>query len=483
MTIDLEAWLDDSSAVRIILVEVGVNVLGSETVLYLSSGIFDDPSNIYDPIVNAESITMEERIDIGSNSSSTFGDIELFNYGGEIDGWIDYVWVNRRISVYLGDASWNRADFITIFDGIVEDIGFKDGNTINIKLRNKLERLNYPIYETKLGGTTVNAQEIVPICFGECFNVSPLLIDPATLRYKVHSGAIEDIIEVRDNGVPVSFTKFLSLGEFVLLQQPFGKVTASVQGDKPGGVWNKTVSKIIQRIATDFGGPAKFTGSDLDTVQLASFDSANAQPIGVYTQDRENTLTICEQIADSIGAQMIMTRTGQMQLKRIAFPPAGTPFEIKEADIVEGSLTISDKLEVAASFSVGVCKNYTIQENLETGIPDEHKSLFGRDFQVLTSTNSATSTLYRLTSIPKVKESYLLTESDGLNEAIRMKDLFSVPRYQYEMRGTPRLIQLTLGDTVRITHPRYNLNDGVLGIVTGLSINWSDLSVRLEILA
>lgn len=483
MTIDLAAWLDDSTALRIILVEVDVNISGSETTLYLSSSIFDDPINRYDSIVNGESITIEERIDIGSNSLFSFGDIELLNMGGEIDGWIDYIWVNRRIGVYLGDSSWDRADFITIFDGVVEDIGFKDGNTIGIKLRNKLERLNYPIYETRLGGTTVNSQEIVPLCFGECFNVSPLLIDPATLRYKVHSGPIEDIIEVRDNGVPVSITKYLSVGEFTLSQQPFGKVTASVQGDKPSGVWNTTVSKIIQRIVTSFGGPSKFVSGDLDTTQLNSFNASNTQPVGIYTQDRENTLTICEQIADSIGAQMIMTRSGQLQLKRIEFPPLGTPFEITQADIVDGSLYISEKLEVVASFSVGVCKNYTVQENLETGIPDAHKALFGRDFQSQTSSDSTTATLYKLTTIPKVKESYLLTEADGLNEAIRMKNIFSVPRYQYEMKGTPRLIQLALGDTVRVTHPRYNLDSGVLGVVTGISVNWSDLSVRLEVLA
>ena len=86
---------------------------------------------------------------------------------------------------------------------------------------------------------------------------------------------------MRDNGVPVAATKTIASGKFTLAAQPFGQVTCSVQGRK-ATVWDKTVSKVIQNIVLNYGGTNKLVSGDLDTAQLASFDTDNPQPIGLY---------------------------------------------------------------------------------------------------------------------------------------------------------------------------------------------------------
>lgn len=346
-------WLTDTTAIRCILVEAVSNTSSTDITHFLSTKPFIDGAagRSYDPIVASHSIQLIERISIDGSPSMSVGDIELHNNDGSLDAWLTHIWTNKPVTILIGDVRWFRSDFVTIFNGTIDDIDSRSWQTLNIKVRDKLQRLNTPLSEEKLGGTAINKNELIPLCFGECFNVTPLLSNPATLEYQVHNGAIEGIIEVRDNGVPVTATKNLTSGKFTLTTQPFGKVTASVQGDKPT-TWNTTVSKTIQRIVTAFGGSGKLTSSDLDLIQLTNFDSANNQPIGLYVDNRENTLSVCNAIASSVGAQLVMSRLGQLQLLKIELPATGTPFQIGVEDIVQDSMNITKKLPIKASYKV-----------------------------------------------------------------------------------------------------------------------------------
>ena len=196
------------------------------------------------------------------------------------------------------------------------------------------------------------------MCFGECHNVSPLLADPATLDYRVHNGQIESIIEMRSNGAPGTSTDTLSIGKFVPDVNPQGtKITVSVQGDKPSGIWLKTTKQIIERLVTDFGEVnSRFTAGDLDSSNLSTFDAANQQPIGVYLNSRENVKQLCDDIANSVGAQMAMSRPGKLQLHKIDLPPPGTPTQITTADIIDNTIAIAERPPVVAAVKVGLCK-------------------------------------------------------------------------------------------------------------------------------
>ncbi|MBA3756292.1 MAG: hypothetical protein H0X02_08745, partial [Nitrosomonas sp.] len=345
----------------------------------------------------------------------------------------------------------------------------------------KLQRLNTPMTEARLGGSTINKNELLPLCFGECFNVTPLLSDPATLEFKVHSGAIESILEVRDNGVPVAATKTVAQGKFTLAAQPFGQVTASVQGDKPS-TWNTTVSKIVQRIVTAYGGTNKLTSGDLDTVQLAAFDTANPQPAGVYMKDRDNTLSVCNSISSSVGAQLVMSRLGKLQLLKLELPAPGTPFDIGIDDILANSLSISRKLPVKAAFKVNYNRNWTLQPGLLTGIPESHKKIYATEYENETASDPTIKTAYKLDSEPVAVDTMLLTEADADDEAARLLDLYKTPRFIITFTGTARLVELTLGQAVTLTYPRFGLGSGKDGQVIGLSIDWSNLRVKVEAL-
>lgn len=235
-----QAWLKNDNAIRCVLVEVDVKqfVGGSVVTRYLSNTGYvtsatDTPANtIYLPYISG-GVKFTESLSVDGSFSLSYGDIELNNTSGNLDSWISDYWANRRIRVYIGDRTWVRDDFWLIFDGVVTGVDTRKRETLNLKLGDKLQRLNYPMTEAKLGGATSNADKLVPLCFGECHNVEPLLADPATHEYIVHNGTIEDIIEVRDNGVPVTVTEIPATGRFRLSSSPAGQITASVQGAVP----------------------------------------------------------------------------------------------------------------------------------------------------------------------------------------------------------------------------------------------------------
>jgi len=481
------AWLQNQNALRCILVEAVAKIAGVETTFYLSTrgyiteaGEAPASTNYVPCIVGGLQIT--ETLPLDGTASIAYGDIEIVNLDGSRDAWLDYVWANRSVKVYVGDVSWARADFQLVFDGILEDIDSKNYDKLNLKIRDKLQRLNGPISEAKLG-TGDNPDSLIPLTFGECCNVTPLLSNPATLEYQVHNGPIESIIEVRDNGVPVTgFTPSLATGKFTLTTAPAGIITCSIQGDKPSTYAN-TVAATSQRIVKDFGKvSSRFVSGDLDSANLSAFESANTQAIGVYLTARENIITIIQQLSSSIGAQATITREGKFALLRIVFPPAGTPTDIGEADILVNSLHISDRPAVRASTKVGYCKNWTVQNNLLTGIPEEHKKLFYDEYFTITQTDGTVVTDYKLDIEPIQRDTLLLNTTEATAEANRELDIYKTPRHVVSFDGFPQCLLLTLGQAVTITHHRFGLEAGKTGVVVSLQTDWINFKVTAGVL-
>lgn len=481
------AWLQSPSAIRCLLVEVAVSVSGVETVRYLSTlnyitdSAATPPNTAYMAVIGG-GVTISEKLSIDGSASLSFGDIEIDNTEGVRDSWLDDVWTNRSVNVFCGDVRWQRSQFRQVFSGTLAGISSRDRNTLNLALRDKLQRLNTPMSEAKLGGTTDNKDLLQPLCFGECHNIEPLLVDPATLTYQVHSGPIERIIEVRDNGVPVSATIDLGLGTFTLTAQPAGMITCSVQGDKFGGVYRNTVGALVQRICTGYGKVSdRFGDSDIDDSNFAEFESGHSQPVGIYIQDRTNVLEVCAELASSLGAQLVMSRVGKLRLLKVSLP-TGTPDTATPEHMDMQSLHVADRPAVQASVKIGYCKNWTVQTELQTGIPEAHKNLFALEWLTSTAVDTAVASLHRLSAEPVQIDTLLLVEADADAEAARRLTLWSTQRNVYGYSGTPSQMLTELGTAKTLTHQRYGLASGGLGQVVGIDRDWLSYRTQFEVL-
>lgn len=465
-----------------LLVEVDTTVPRYLSTVAYTTLPTDSPANrVYSPVVSG-GVAFTETLPLDGSATLSVGDIELNNDDGLLDSWLDDIWVNKPIRIYIGDVSWVRADFRLIFTGIVDNINSRAANRLNISLRDKLQRLNTPVSETLLGGTTPNKDRLIPLCFGEVHNVEPLLVDPATLKYKVHGSAIERLIEVRDNGVPVSINESLIDGTFTLVAQQAGTITCSVQGDKPTTYSNR-IADTITRLVTGYGKVSdRLTTADIDTAQFAAFNTAHPQPVGVYLNDRSNVIEVCQQLASSVGAQISMSREGLLRLLKITLPATGTPLVVTPSDYVAKSLEITERVDVKAAIKVGYCKNYTTQTGLNTGLPASHKDLFMQEYLSVTAKNQSVADTYKLNTEPVQTDTLLLTESDATAEANRLLTLWQQPRTVYKFVGYSHLLTVPLGQALTLVSPRFGLSEGKTGIVVGIQSDWVSRRVTIEVL-
>lgn len=488
---EIISWLKTPDHIRVILVEIsGVMVEGAESTFYLSNKSFtttstDTPANAsYDSCVIG-GISFNENLSLDMSASIGFGDIEIANYNGAKDAWLNYIWTNRQVKIYIGDPRWTKTDFYLIFDGVIADISSRDAVTLNLILLDKLQRLNNPITETTLGGTGNNKDRILPLVFGECFNIEPLNTDtvPNVLEYMVHNGAIEDIIEVRDKGVPVSITKNLAQGKFTLNHTPAGQITASVQGYKPS-TYSNNIANIIKNIITNFGpSNSRLTISDIDQANFSMYESTYTDPVGYYCKDRTNIIDVCQKLASTIGANITCTSQGLVRLVRLAIPGSGTTYTVTSDDMVEDSLTISEKPDVRGSIKLNYCKNWTVQQpsSLAGSVNQLSVTLFDREWLSTTATNSTVVSNYKLSTEPQEEDTYFLSETPCTAEATRRLDLWSTPRFIYTATYFSHMLPVELGDTINITHRRYNLINKI-GTVVNVDRNWISGRVTIGVL-
>jgi len=496
-------WLESDNAIRCTLVEVTANIDGTDTIIYLSSAAYntsetEEPSNkIYLPILKS-SLDYTESLPINGTASLSYGDIAVYNIDGEYDYWMEYVWVNRPINIYVGDIRFAREDFTKIYSGVVSDIAFSDKQTINISIRSILEKLNTPITDVKVGGTGANAETLRPLVFGEVHNITPIQFDPQNLVYMVHNGPIERIIEVRDNGVPLilgtSYTVDLTQGTFTLLKPPAGTITCSVQGEQNSvnpatgnlvsGSWASTLSEIILLIIRKYG-TTQIVPSEIDLTTFIDYSVLNTQRLGIYLTDSTNVILVCQELADSIGAQFTATRNGLISLTKIDVPVSNSADrQIGPQSIVKDSFSISSKTEVLAAKKLAYCKNWTIQNQLLTGLPEEHKLLFNQEYLYETAVSSEVQSLYKLTAEPEIKSTLLVSNVTGdvTLEAQRLLNIWSTPRYIYRMELISPHIKIKLGEMVSLKHPRFGLSQGKSGQVILVNTNWQTGKVNVEVL-
>jgi hypothetical protein len=477
------AWLRDAGAQRVMLFEVGVKSAGVDITRYLSTKPYIGSASTPYQAVVAGGLKVTESISMDSDASLSAGDIEIHNGDGARDAWLDDVWANQPVNAFLGDVRWDRSDFRQVFAGTIIDIGCKSRDRLSLRLVNKLERLNTPVTDVKIGGNATNPDALVPVLLGECSNIGPVQTNPNTLEYAFGDGVNEGVIEVRTDGKPRgAVTVTPGTGRFVFNEAVgTGAVTCSAQGTKFNGAYVNTISQLVQYLVTQRGkSTTRFAASDLDAAQLAAFDTANPQPVGLYLTERTNVLVACQRLASSVGAQLVMSMTGKLRLIQFAIPTSATT-EIRPSQQLDRSIGIVNRTEVAAAVKTGYCRNWTVQDKLQTSLPDAHKNLYAQEWLSVTAVDGAVQATYKLDAEPDLVETCLLRKTDAQAEANRRLAIVKVPRTTYRFEATPDQLLTELGQAVKLFSNRFGLAAGTVGIVTSRSVDWGTLRSTLEV--
>lgn len=479
-------WLQADNKVRAVLIEAKAYSLGVEVTRYLSNVPFvskptDTPANIaYDDAIRSVPAFQSRLNELFMGFTlPAYGDADIDNSSGERDAWLDDAWDGRSLKMLVGDPSWPRNDFRTILDGVCADIYAKDRATLALKLRDKSWMLNVPVQATLMTGATANADQPQPVCVGECFNVEPVLEDAATHKYRVHDGAVDDITDVCDNGLSVAFTKNVADGSFVLLASPAGRITATVRGAKPGGVYHQTVADIVQYLVTTH---SQLTTADIDAASFTAFNITCPQPVHEYVRDRENLITVLDRIVTSVGGFWTFSRSGLLQLGRLE-DPAGTPvIELLEDDVIEDGIEVSSRTIPVDTVRLGYRRNFTLQpDGLAGAVTEANRAAFAAEYLIETATNAGITTTHKLAPKPDLVPTQLTDAGDAATETTRRATLNGSIRKTFRVNCYMLPLSVNLGQVVMLTHPRFGFAAGELAVLIGVTERVTENRCQVEL--
>ena len=176
---EMVTWLNTPGHIKCVLADI-TEVGNSQVSNFFLSNVayFGDNQNYNAAITGG--LSFSESLNVDGQASLSFGSLEIVNTGGVHDAYLTYVWSKRPIKVYLGDPSWPKSDFVLIFDGLIQEITAPGENVLSFTLFDKLQRLNDPVSERTLADTNYSQnalKNILPLLFGEAFNIQPLLVD------------------------------------------------------------------------------------------------------------------------------------------------------------------------------------------------------------------------------------------------------------------------------------------------------------------
>ena len=489
---DLEALLADPFARKryLAILEPYDPALSETTALYfsdfglVSSPASDPPNQYFDPRLMS-ALNFERHLfnsgKLSGRSVPGYGEIELNNADGGLDGLGGLAFDGRRVRVFIGGDDFAFEDFEVVFDGTAETAEFTD-ESVSIRLRDLQLTLDKPIQEKTYEGTggPEGAEALTgkpkPLTFGHVFHISPVLIQPFELVYQVHDGPIEDVVAVYDSGLPLSkvtgtpsfgqFSADLALGTFQLGGTPAGTVTAEVKGDKTDGVYVSTTAEIIRRIVVERTEALSPGGVDQE-----SFDATNAiapAEVGIHVDAETAIAAVLDELVGGIGAHYGFNRSGQLVIGRLSVPETTGAKTFTDREILE--------LERRATGlpiwrqKVGYRRFWTPLDasGVAGSVAMEDRQDLAETYRLAESSDSTVQIIHPLAGEEQADGTYVAKE-DAQAEADRLLTLYGQDRQSYVVRVKAQPFTLDLGQTVTVIYPRHGLDAGKTFLVVGMA--------------
>lgn len=465
-----------------IICEAGVKSGGTEITRYLSTKGYHSSIGNYLPIISGGFETTE-LLNIDGEASLSTSDLTLVNFNHQYDSWLNDIWDNRPIKLWLGFMRFGSYRFWPIFDGLIQMIDVRDKSHFVLKIADKLQSVNTPVSEAKIGGTGENKDALIPIALGEICNGKGILTDDPTHEYQVHNGPFEGIIEHRDDGVPTTITPHTSTGKYNLTTMPYGDLCCSIQGGKWSGVYYNTIADLIKILVKNYGkASTQLTNSDIDLTNFSDFNTANPYVIGKYITSTENVLAVCQEMASSAGAKLISNALGKLQLFQINLPATGTAIDFTAKDIKLDSLHIGQKIPIVGAVKLGYCKNWNPSDYPDSAIPEVDRNLLKTEWRTVTKTDATTIADYKLSEDSTQIDTLLVNVTQANTEAQRRLDFGKTQRWIYEFDGLPQTLFATIGQSATLTHPTLNLSAGKSGMIVKIRKDWGNLNTTVGVL-
>lgn len=479
--------------------EFDITYTGGATDVYLSDVGFttepsDSPANQYFVAQVENPLQLDVSIMQGDQFGSaapTFGNITIINGDGALDNILAFFWTGREVIVKAGATNFSYNEFTTVFSGFSSGIE-ADEDTISVLISDGRARVDQQIQQTTYAGTggleggSDLATQVKPLCYGECYNIEPILVDATNLVYQVHSGAMQAFTNVYDAGVALTssgdvaditlvtptaghYYTQLSGGYVKLGSTPSGRITADVQGDATGGTYSSKPSDIVQVIVKNKLGSQSFAASEIDGANFNLLGAQVTGPAGIYITDRVQCSDLLDQLINPLGAWWTFTRQGKLSCGFADDPGTATVY-LTADDIDEEGVKLAETIPASWRISVGYKPLGVVQPESELAgsataarrqlVADQYRYVTSEDGTVLTANQIANERTF---------DTRLTSSTDANMLLARLVRIYGSRRRLYELAIHNALFQVYVGDTVNVTFPRFDLSAGRNLLVVGIS--------------
>lgn len=412
--------------------------------------------------------------------TSSGGTIEIANADGFYDFLIQsYVVDGRDVTVKVGVEGDPYSTFFTIFAGTASDWSIEE-DAVRIEITDHAYKLQVPAQSATYlgtgdleGGADLTGKR-VPWALGYVFDAVPPLVIPNELLYEV--GDIAAVAAVYDRAVALTFgadfatvallraavviagrySTCVADGYVKLGSTPSGTITADLIGTV---VTASTIVQEVLQTATALTYP--------DDYYLPAFTAVEVQQpaqLGYWIgPDQDVTVeTLIAEVMGWVGGWGGFRRNGKFEVRIFDAPLATPAARFKRIDILDikrGKLP-STLTPPPWRFRVGYQKNENVTSDLAGSVTAARRAFAAEAYRYAEASDSTIKGDHPFSPEHPAIGAGFRNLADAQTEADRLLALYRRSRAFYTIALGTEPFGLDLGDTVNVTHNRFDLTQG-----------------------
>jgi hypothetical protein len=279
-------------------------------------------------------------------------DIELGNTDGIFDKYKSYGFAGHPVSIWLLETHEDVPNPLNLYFKGITASREPSLDSFKINLTNNLEKLSVQMAEKVFtsdnagpvgleGNDDTLKNKIKPMVYGRLFNIELTAVNTSALVYSCNytkegeRKPIHRVLSVKDKGGELSFdgdyadaaalvaatvalnsyATCLAEGLIRLRSKPVGTVTADIYESEAAQC---SAPRVVERILKGIMGLVP--GVDFNAGDLNILHEKNACPVGISIQDKEDVLSVINNVLDSIGGWMCPDSSGVLRFGRVEDP-------------------------------------------------------------------------------------------------------------------------------------------------------------------
>ena len=407
------------------------------------------------------------------------------NDNGDLDDWYGYDWGAREATLFMGEPDFAFDEFGLVWKGETEQL-IGDLSSWTLRLRSLKESLKENIqnnHYTGAGGdegTSNLAGQEKPLCFGYCKNISPVLVDPSTLRYQIHDGQIQSIDAVYFGGVLASigsdYSTDVTNGFVDLVSASTGEVTCDIRGEVDTN--NQVIAnpdKLIKHIFKSYGG---YTDDDIELTSFGLYDDTDAYRCGLFLRNGNNSYaSVFSTLTTYFGGYWGINNRNKLFIGQVGV------FQQISTDLYQEQLkklAIDISAPITYKTRVSWQRSYTIQSRgtLAGGATETRVDFVENEYRWSVDEDLTIHPDYHLSEERDVLADFEV-EATATAEAVRQQGIFGVERKTIKLDIPTVMFDLCICQTIRL-FDRFNPT-GKNYMITSIGFDVKNNKTDLEV--